>query len=273
MRMKKLKSNTLTHPQHQPTNPCDFSFHITKVAVAQICRSVGFGRSQVTALNTLTLVATKYLETLGSSATSFSGAANRSQPNLLDLTNALHDISLHVGFNGAGTLYGDDCFLKSAVLEDLSGFVSSTDEIPFAKPIGRPKERETEDSKPSQGGNLQRGGHIPEWLPGFPDVGNKEQCNKRVSGETLWENSASVLRHETEEFQEKRDGSNCGKLSKERRRVKFWIKGGKRVDKNRCSGNNLFSQSRDEEAEAEAEHKKSKEKQTLVYQRRRKKVQ
>ncbi|KAK8575002.1 hypothetical protein V6N13_033783 [Hibiscus sabdariffa] len=273
MRMKKLKSrrksNTLTHPQHEATNPCDFSFHITKVAVAQICRSVGFGRSQVTALNTLTLVATKYLETLGRSATSFSGAANRAQPNLLDLTNALHDISLHVGFKGVGTLYGDDCFLKSAVLEDLSGFVRSTDEIPFAKPIGRPKERETEDSKPSQGGNLQRGGHIPEWLPVFPDVGNKEQCNKRVSGETLWENSASVLRHETEEFQEKRDGSNGGKLSKERRRVKFWIKGGKRVDMNRCSGNNLFSQSRDEEAE----HKKSKEKQTLVYQRRRKKVQ
>ncbi|GMI86001.1 hypothetical protein like AT1G31240 [Hibiscus trionum] len=274
MKKKKLKSrrksNSHSHHEPEPSNPSDFSFNITRVAVAQICKSVGFGRSRVTALNTLTLVATKYLETLARSATSFSGAANRAQPNLLDLINALHDTSLHVGFKGADTLYGDDCLLKSAVLEDLSGFVSSTDEIPFAKPIGRTKERETEGLKPSPGGNLQRGRHIPEWLPEFPDLGNKEQSIKRINGETSWENSNSVLGHQTGEFEEKRDGNNGGKLSKERRKVKFWIKGDKRENLNRFSGNNLFSQSVDEEPEVE--HKKSKAKQTLVY-RRRKKVQ
>ncbi|XP_039070768.1 transcription initiation factor TFIID subunit 8-like [Hibiscus syriacus] len=77
------KSNT---QQEEATNPNEFSFNITRVAVAQICNSVGFRRSQVTALRTLTLVATKYLETLARSAASFSNAANRGKSNLLDIT-------------------------------------------------------------------------------------------------------------------------------------------------------------------------------------------
>ncbi|KAE8669766.1 VAMP1 [Hibiscus syriacus] len=254
------KSNT---QQEEATNPSEFSFNITRVAVAQICKSVGFRRSQVTTLNTLTLVATKYLETLARSAASFSNAANRGQSNLLDITNALHDASLQLGFNGAATLYGDDCLLKSAVLEDLCTFVNSTDEIPFAKPIERPKERETGDSESSPE-NLQRGGHVPEWLPGFPDVGNLEQCDKRVCREILWE---SVLGHQNEGFEEKRDGKHGGKLSKERTRVKFCIKGDKRMHTNGFSVNNLFTQSIDEEAETEH---KLKMKQTLVYQRKKK---
>ncbi|KAE8715062.1 VAMP1 [Hibiscus syriacus] len=259
--MTKPKSRRKSNAQQEEaTNPSEFSFDITRVAVAQICKSVGFRRSQVTALNALTMVATKYLETLARSATSFSHAANRAQSNILDITNALHDTSLQLGFKGAATLYGDDCLLKSAVLEDLCTFVSSTDEIPFAKPIERPKERETEDLKASPE-NLQRGGHIPEWLPGFPDVGNREQCNQRVSREMLWENSTSVLVHNNEGFEEKRDDSKGGKSSKKRTRVKFWIKGDQRMRMNGFSGNNLFSQSTDDEAEV---------KQTLVYQRRKK---
>ena len=147
--MKKPKSKRKQNTHQETTNPGDFPFNITKVAVSQICKSVGFRRGKVSALETLTLVATKYLEALAKSAVSFSNAASRTQSNLLDLTNALHDLSLQGGFTGASTLYDNNCLLKSSVLEDLSGFVSSTDEIPFAKPIERAKSREKEEVKPS----------------------------------------------------------------------------------------------------------------------------
>ncbi|XP_022715449.1 transcription initiation factor TFIID subunit 8 [Durio zibethinus] len=263
--MKKSKSKKQSNTQQEATNVEEFSFNITKIAVSQICKSVGFKRSQILALETLTLVATKYLEALAKSSVSFSNAANRTQSNLLDLTNALHDMS-QVGFRGASTLYDNNCLLKSSVLEDLSAFVSSTAEIPFAKPIERAKEREMEKVKASTG-NLQRGAHIPEWLPSFPDVVSNEKCNKRVNGEELWENSSSVLGCQSDGFEEKR---NPGKLAKERARVKFRINGGgKRVQLNGYSGNNLFSQTKDEEPEAEYKKPiKSKENQNRVYKRR-----
>ncbi|KAK6284180.1 hypothetical protein POUND7_003132 [Theobroma cacao] len=267
--MNKPKSRRKSNTQQETTPPGDFSFNITKVAVSQICKSVGFRRSQVSALETLTLVATKYLEALGKSAVSFSNAASRSQSNLLDLTNAIHDLSLRAGFTGASTLYDSNCLLKSTVLEGLSCFVRSTDEIPFAKPIERAKEREREGVKASPG-NLQRGAHVPEWLPGFPHMGSNEKSKKRVNGEELWENSSSVLGCQIDVLEDKRNGGNGCKLAKKRTRVKFRINGvGKRMHWNRYSANNEFTQTKDEDAEAEYKNPvKSKEAQTLVFKRR-----
>ncbi|XWS18707.1 hypothetical protein CRYUN_Cryun32bG0068000 [Craigia yunnanensis] len=177
-------------------------------------------------------------------------------------------MSLQGGFTGASTLYDNNCLLKSSVLEDLSGFVSSTDEIPFATPIVREKEREREAAKASPG-NLQRGAHVPEWLPGFPDVGSFKKCNRRVNGEELWENSSSVLGCQRDGFKEKINGTNGGMLAKERTRVKFRINGGgKRVHLNGFSGHYELSQTKDEEEEAGyMQPVKSKENQTLVYKR------
>lgn len=278
MRKSRSKRKSNIHLQQPTTNPRDFHFMITTVAVSQICKSVGFRRSHVSALEALTLVATKYLETLAKSAASFSDAASRTQSNILDLTNALHDMSLQLGFLGASTLYdhNNNCLLKSSVLESLSDFVSSTNEIPFAKPIERAKERESEEANAVPGGFQERGGHIPEWLPRFPDVGGaNEECDKRVNGEQLWENSSSVLGCQIDGFEEKRSGSNNGgKLPKGRSRIKFRVNngGGTRVGLNGISCNNVFGQSKDEE-EAEPvavceKSVKSEEKQILVYERR-----
>ncbi|KAH1048324.1 hypothetical protein J1N35_039108 [Gossypium stocksii] len=281
MRKSRPKRKSNIHLQQPTTNPRDFQFMITKVAVSQICKSVGFRRSRVSALETLTLVATKYLETLVKSAASFSNAASRTQSNILDLTNALHDMSLQVGFMGASTLYdhNNNCLLKSSVLESLSDFVSSTNEIPFAKPIERAKERGSEEVNAVPESLQERGGHIPEWLPRFPDVGGtNENCDKRVNGEqSLWENSSSVLRCQIDDFEEKRCGSNnVGKLPKGRSRIKFRVNngGGTRVGLNGISCNNVFGQSKDEE-EAEPvavceKSVKSEEKQIIVYKRRKK---
>ncbi|XVF87077.1 hypothetical protein PTKIN_Ptkin18bG0091300 [Pterospermum kingtungense] len=268
--MKKSKSKRKPNTHLETTNPGDFPFAITKVAVSQICKSVGFRHSKVSALDTLTLVATKYLEALGKSAVWFSNAASRTQSNLLDLTNALHDLSLQGGFQGASTLYHDEnCLLKSSVLGGLSGFVSNTDEIPFAKPIQREKERGIEEVKAGSGDYLQRGGHVPEWLPGFPDVVCKEKCNERVNREELWESSSSVLGCQSVGFEDKRNGSNGGELAKERLRprVNFRIKcGGKRVLLNSY---NEFNHIKDEDSEAEYKKPvKSKKNYTLVYKRR-----
>ncbi|GLT59925.1 hypothetical protein SLA2020_327180 [Shorea laevis] len=225
---RKLEANS---EETTEASPSDFSFAITRIAVAQVCKSVGFRRTEQSALDTLTVVATKYLETLARSAADFSNAANRTQSNLFDVTNALHDLhAVHGGFLGASALHDNNCLLKSSVLKDLSDFVSSTDEIPFAKPINKEKGRETETTTPPN--SERRPKHIPEWLPAFPEMVRREECNKRVNQEELWENTSWAPVCEGSGSVEGRNNDNGGELMTERARVSFRIGGGKRVGLN-----------------------------------------
>ena len=67
MKPKPHKKTITTHFQKPPSpaeNPSDYAFKITKTAVSQICQSVGFKTTQLSALETLTHVATLCLQTL-----------------------------------------------------------------------------------------------------------------------------------------------------------------------------------------------------------------
>jgi transcription initiation factor TFIID subunit 8 len=67
MKPKPHKKTITTHFQKPPApaeNPSDYAFKITKTAVSQICQSVGFKTTQLSALETLTHVATLCLQTL-----------------------------------------------------------------------------------------------------------------------------------------------------------------------------------------------------------------
>ncbi|PON74184.1 Bromodomain associated domain containing protein [Trema orientale] len=186
------KESQATASEPEATPP-EFSLAVARIAVAQICASVGFKSTQLSALETLTGVTTKYLEAIAKSSASFAAESNRSQSNIFDVTNALHDLRSPHGFPGASNLHrSDHCLLNSSVLAELSDFVHYTAETPFAKPIPRRQFSETDAGKEKEKKNPIPGApHIPNWLPGLPEPA---QCGAALSsgrrnGEKSWENS------------------------------------------------------------------------------------
>ncbi|KAH9747471.1 BTP domain-containing protein [Citrus sinensis] len=233
--MKSQKTKTKKHQkqnQKPPTEqgeetPSEFAFTVTKVAVSQICRSVGFKAAESSALETLTLVAAKYLQQLASRAASYSHVAHRSESNLVDLTNALNDVSSGQGFPGASAL-NRNCMLDSGVLKEIAGFVRHGCEIPFAKPIPRSKNAHANSvccKKENDRGSRSLHLHIPKWLPAFPD---ERSYNKECQGpvcnrsEKLWENS-EFPEGERFTFGGYKWEVLGGDLAKEREKVRFKI--------------------------------------------------
>ncbi|KAJ4850713.1 hypothetical protein Tsubulata_048731 [Turnera subulata] len=238
-RRKKQKPTHHPPTADPPSSPSDFGFAITKTAVSQICRSVGFKSSEISALETLTRVATLYLQTLAKTAASYSNACGRTQSNLFDLINSLHDLlsSSSQGFPGASTLHSNGaatCLLSSAALNGLAGFVNSTDEIPFAKSIPRRNRPPPPPAPPPPIGLIEaRGGHIPRWLPGFPDEGAYRECdvecgNKRrpVGDLKLWEEEDLIPSYGGDGMvKEDKHGGGGGELAVDRGKVRFKIRG------------------------------------------------
>lgn len=185
--------------------PSEFSFAIAKTAVSQICQSVGYKRSKCDALEALTNVATKYLEAIGRSAASFATASNRTDSNLFDLINGIHDLCSVRGFPGGSKTHTSN-LLSSGALKDIVNFVSLSKEVPFSKLIP-PKDacasqnpEITIDSDTSIYGvkNAKiQGLHIPRWLPDFPRESLYKKCDQvlvkeRKCGEKLWEHSLAT---------------------------------------------------------------------------------
>ncbi|KAG7593542.1 Bromodomain associated domain [Arabidopsis thaliana x Arabidopsis arenosa] len=210
-----------------PATTAEFSFSLTKIAVSQICQSIGYNATDSSALNTLTLTTTKFLQSLAELASSFSNTANRTEVNLFDIVNGLQDIALSTSdcFPGGSTVHDIEshCLIKSAVLRNLSDFVAYAPEIPFAKPLPR-RERDG-----SLGGDLDQAPvtrsvevkSVPAWLPPFPDVSvYSDRCSKDRS-DHLWENSDSVIGREI--LPESLQSKSGGRLPVRRDRVKFKI--------------------------------------------------
>ncbi|CAH8254109.1 unnamed protein product [Arabidopsis lyrata] len=208
-----------------PATTAEFSFSLTKIAVSQICRSVGYIATDTSALNTLTLTTTKFLQSLAELASSFSNTANRTEVNLFDIVNGLQDIALSTSdcFPGGSTVHDIEshCLIKSAVLRNLSDFVAYAPEIPFAKPLPR-RERDG-----SLGGDLDQAPvtrsvevkSVPAWLPPFPDASLcSERCIKDRP-DHLWENSDSVIGREI--LPESLQSKIGGRLPVRRERVRF----------------------------------------------------
>ncbi|XP_062012357.1 transcription initiation factor TFIID subunit 8-like [Rosa rugosa] len=177
-------------PTPENPTPSEFSTAIARTGVAQICHSIGFKVTQLSALETLTHVAINYLAAIAKSSASYAAKANRTDSNLFDFTNAIHDLSLVHGFNGASELHRS-CVLGSTVLKDLAKFVEYTDETPFMWPIPQRERMGVEEelvlrNRESDSGRGV-GLHVPRWLPGLPEVG-KPKPVKRPHGEELWEN-------------------------------------------------------------------------------------
>ncbi|XP_010460944.1 PREDICTED: transcription initiation factor TFIID subunit 8-like [Camelina sativa] len=226
-RNSKLK---LEEPSDQsPTTTADFTFTLTRIAVSQICQSIGYKATDSSALNTLTVTTTKFLQSLAGLASSFSNAANRTESNLFDIVNGLQDIALSTSdcFPGGSTVHDVEshCLIKSAVLRNLSDFVKYAPEIPFAKPLPKPER----DIGSSSGKDLDHAAvavtqsveYVPAWLPPFPDASlYSDRCTKDGS-DHLWEYSDSVIDRENLKSESCRGKKGGGRLPQRRARVRF----------------------------------------------------
>ncbi|KAK6933813.1 Bromodomain associated domain [Dillenia turbinata] len=97
-------------------SPSHFYKSIAKIAVAQICQSIGFKSSQISALETFSDVGGRYMEALAGIAVSAANFAGRTQSNLFDVVFAMEVLNSPQGFRSAWNV--NQFFMKSKTLED-----------------------------------------------------------------------------------------------------------------------------------------------------------
>lgn len=227
--MKRKKRGLGVNDALVAESPSEFSFAIAKTAVAQICQSVGFKSSQYNALESLTNVCTRYLETVVRSAASFANASNRTDSNLFDLINGIHDLCSVQGFPGGSMLHKGN-LLKSSALKEIMNFANPSNKVPFAKPIPfRNVSEVTIDSGTSMCFSKQAQTHIPRWLPHFPKENSDHVLVKeRKCGEKLWEHSLGGEENsgllQSNDINGKEEKDTKMELAKGRERMKFKIR-------------------------------------------------
>ncbi|XP_060967722.1 transcription initiation factor TFIID subunit 8 [Cannabis sativa] len=147
----------------------DFGRAVSKIVVAQICENVGFQSSKESALDALADIAIRYLCDLGKMAYFYANLTGRTECNVFDIIRALEVLEASQGFVGASDV--SHCLASSGVVKDIADYVSSAEEIPFARPVPRFPVLKNRRLIPSfaQMGENPPGHHIPSWLPAFPD--------------------------------------------------------------------------------------------------------
>uniref|UniRef100_A0A5B6ZF30 Transcription initiation factor TFIID subunit 8 n=1 Tax=Davidia involucrata TaxID=16924 RepID=A0A5B6ZF30_DAVIN len=147
----------------------DFAQAIAKVAVGQVCESLGFQSFQQSALNTLSDVAVRYICDIGKTANLYANLASRTECNVFDIIQGLEDLGSQQGFSGASDI--NRCLAVSGTVQEIIQYVGVSEEIPFAYSV--PHFPVVKDRKPTpsfmQVGEVTPREHIPVWLPAFPD--------------------------------------------------------------------------------------------------------
>ncbi|RZR89489.1 hypothetical protein BHM03_00017220 [Ensete ventricosum] len=147
----------------------EFGRAVVKIAVAQICETVGFQGSHYSAIDALTEVTIRYIRDLGKSASFYAHLAGRTSCNVFDIIQSLEDLSSQAGFSGASDVH--HCLVGSGVVREITHFVTTKEEVPFAQPIPRFPIPRVPKATPSfaQVNKEPPGKHIPDWLPRLPD--------------------------------------------------------------------------------------------------------
>ncbi|KAJ4704938.1 transcription initiation factor TFIID subunit 8-like [Melia azedarach] len=147
----------------------DFGRTVSKIAVAQICESVGFEGFKDSALDTLADIAIRYICDLGKTSSFNASLAGRTECNFFDIIRGIEDLEVLKGFTGASEI--GQCLVGSGTVREIIEFVESNEEIPFAQPIPRFPVIKNRRLIPSfvEMNETPPGKHIPSWLPAFPD--------------------------------------------------------------------------------------------------------
>ncbi|MCD7448329.1 hypothetical protein HAX54_040773 [Datura stramonium] len=232
MKSKSKRNRPLAaiHPPSTASTESDYAFTLTRIAVAQICNSVGFAAAEAPALEILSDIATRYLRSIAKSAADSANSAGRTQSNLVDTVAAAEELSSVSGFPGAWRATGS--FLNSGAVKVLVNFLKYSEEIPFAKPlprkifpIGSGKGLTKVGSNNEYIGG-ERKQHIPKWLPAMPLI-EKEEERGRKKGKEIW-----GFGGENEETEREMAGEENGKgrkgieLPLKRGKVRFKIGSG-----------------------------------------------
>ncbi|KAJ8545219.1 hypothetical protein K7X08_017802 [Anisodus acutangulus] len=156
----------------------DYAFTLTRIAVAQICNSIGLVAAETPALRILSNIATRYLRSIAKSAADSANSAGRTQSNLVDTVAAVDELSSVSGFPGAWRATGS--FLNSGAVKELDSFSKYSEEIPFPKSlprkvfsIGSGKGLTNVGSSNEYIGGERK--HIPKWLPVMPVIEKEER--------------------------------------------------------------------------------------------------
>lgn len=165
--------------EHGPRPP--FAATVSRVAVAQICLTVGYAAAEPAALRSLADVAALFVQALARSGASVAAAHGRTDANILDLVRAMEDLNFQRGFAGASNPTRP--LLRSSILRELMAFVRSADEIPFPRPIRRESVRARVSPSFAQMGWEPPFRHVPRWLPCFPDSSERSRREREEWGD------------------------------------------------------------------------------------------
>nr|GFD52882.1 transcription initiation factor TFIID subunit 8-like [Tanacetum cinerariifolium] len=105
----------------------EFVESLARIAVAQICDSVGLQGCQVSALNALSNVMCKYVQDLGKVSSLYANLAGRGESNVFDVVRGMEDLGVCHGFAGGSDL--DCCVLESGIVKEVMRYVDVTEEV------------------------------------------------------------------------------------------------------------------------------------------------
>lgn len=165
----RLESRGEQEQEHAPDNLADsrdLGSAISRVAVAQICESVGFDGSTESAIDSFSEIAGRYISDLGKIATFYANLSGRSECSIFDIVSGLEDLCSQTGF-----MEVNSCRFNSGVMKEIVEYVDRSEDIPFAQPISRFPVINVPKVIPSfeRMGEKPESSHIPPWLPAFPD--------------------------------------------------------------------------------------------------------
>lgn len=148
----------------------DFGLGLSRIAVAQVCESVGFEGCTEPALDSLAEIAIRYICDLGRTSKFLANLAGRAESNVFDVVQGLEDLVMSQGYSGVSDFH-TGCVASSGAIREIKSYVETAEEVPFSQPVPRfPVLREPR-MIPSflQMGEVPSSKHIPDWLPAFPD--------------------------------------------------------------------------------------------------------
>ncbi|KAI4378720.1 hypothetical protein MLD38_016160 [Melastoma candidum] len=142
----------------QASSSDEFGRVAAKLAVAQICESLGFDGAHSSVIDALIDIVMRCLRAIGKSSVFYANLSGRTQSNVFDVLRAFEDLGVSISNDPA--------------MEFLD-YAESCKEVPFISPI--PQFPIVRDGRKliipsfSQMSEPPPGKHIPSWLPALPD--------------------------------------------------------------------------------------------------------
>lgn len=203
----------------------EFSFTLARVAVAQICQSVGYDGAQKPALEALTDIATRYLKAIAKSSAESANSSGRTESNLFDIIAAIEELRSVQGFAGSWKVRSRSLW-RSAAIKDLMKFFKYTDRIPFAQPwppwmSSSRRERVPVNSDNSEWYDVGRSKHVPRWLPVAERIEAAEERTEEVKWECLKREDANWGKIEMKKMKRGCYDEVEQVVSSKRRKVRF----------------------------------------------------